>query len=952
MIKETKLNGFSAIPLEYEVVDGDLSTALGVVSEDGSLKPMLEPKVIMKLNDGETVKFIHQTSSYTHYIIYSSKTGKISSINKDSSSRIDVGTQNDVTHFNAIGNTLLVFTSSSFYYYLWKSNAYVKLGDHIPDIEVSFGLVGHPRLFSLSDESKSTFTISFDGIAEDALNNEFTENNKTRITEQIMAKVNKFVAQETVNKGRFCFPFFIRYALRLYDGSLVYHSAPILMNPSTKAAPVVWWNRAKGKHSYTEAICDIMLMAASIDYCVMRNDDSNNLNDWSDVIKGIDVFISKPIYTYDQEGKIASMSDTDNYNTKFIGRLYADNKDEVSTTKAEDKLLGQFVSKEFLNYYCEWEFSKIYAMYYSADRSYPSTTFHLPEFSEGKVTESIKNTSTFYKLCSIEMADVVADNKRKDIIVDDEYLQSLLTRESMTDDYLTHDQLHAGYSFVYNSRLNLAGLKRKPFNGFLAQSMFAYCNKRFNWQYDETGKTLDISMAPFSTDLYTIKVYIKENGQDYAVTTTEDYYLPEMQLFCSSKMTVESGSSQKEVMSKHSWGCYVFYPNANAYKMVIYNYGSPCYAINLKPHEFLNGAFAVLDYEMVREKNFSSLPSVYPPYNSNAFQIEIPNKIYTSHVNNPFFFPTTGINTIGTGKILGICAAVKALSQGQFGQFPLYAFSTDGVWALEVSSTGSYSAKQPVTREVCVNSESITQMDSAVLFATNRGIMLLSGSQAMCISDSINNSVPLSFIPSLPRIGYAKEVYISELQKMQVKLPDSLDIVPFVEYLSSCRMLFDYTHQRIIVYNPEQAYAYVYSLKTQQWGMMLSNISATVNSYPESLAMNTDANLVNFSATEATKSAIFIITRAFKLDDPNVLKTIDALIIRGTFQRGHVGTVLYGSENLFNWHPIYGSWDHHVRGFGTPYRYFRLVLFGHLENGESISSFSTQYTPRYTNRLR
>ena len=356
MIKETKLDGFSAIPLEYEVVDGDLSTALGVVSEDGSLKPMLEPKVIMKLNDGETVKFIHQTSSYTHYIIYSSKTGKISSINKDSSSRIDVGTQNDVTHFNAIGNTLLVFTSSS-----------------------SFGLVGHPRLFSLSDESKSTFTISFDGIAADALNNEFTENNKTRITEQIMAKVNKFVAQETVNKGRFCFPFFIRYALRLYDGSLVYHSAPILMNPSTKAAPVVWWNRAKGKHSYTEAICDIMLMAASIDYCVMRNDDSNDLNDWSDVIKGIDVFISKPIYTYDQEGKIASMSDTDNYNTKFIGRLYADNKDEVSTTKAEDKLLGQFVSKEFLNYYCEWEFSKIYAMYYSADRSYPSTTFHQRE---------------------------------------------------------------------------------------------------------------------------------------------------------------------------------------------------------------------------------------------------------------------------------------------------------------------------------------------------------------------------------------------------------------------------------------------------------------------------------------------------------------------------------------------------------------------------------------------
>lgn len=27
-------------------------------------------------------------------------------------------------------------------------------------------------------------------------------------------------------------------------------------------------------------------------------------------------------------------------------------------------------------------------------------------------------------------------------------------------------------------------------------------------------------------------------------------------------------------------------------------------------------------------------------------------------------------------------------------------------------------------------------------------------------------------------------------------------------------MVFDYTHQRIIVYNNEQTYAYVYSLKT------------------------------------------------------------------------------------------------------------------------------------------
>lgn len=945
MNQEIKYSGFSAVPSDYECSDGSLAVSINLLPEDGALKPILAPSEVMQLQDGEVVKFIHKTSSFTHYIVYSEKSRKIASIDKDTTERIEVGSLYGVSHFNAVGNTLLVFTSGSFYYYLWKSGKYVKLGDHIPDVEVSFGLVGHPRLFSLSDDSKSTFTIYFDGISEGALYNEFTENNKTRITEQIMAKVNKFVAQETVNKGRFCFPFFVRYALRLYDGSLVYHSAPILMNPSTKAAPIVLWNRAKGKSSYTEAVCDIMLMAASLDYEVVRNDDSYDLNDWSDIIKSIDVFISKPIYTYDQEGKISSMSDADNYNTKFIGRLYADNKDTVTSTKAEDKILGQFSSKEFLNYYCEWEYYEIYAMYYSSDRSYPSTTFHMPEFTEGKVSESIKNTSTFYKLCSLEIEDAIADNKRKDIIVDDEYLQSLVTREVMTDDYLTHDQLHADYSFVYNSRLNLSGLKRKPFTGYLAQSMFAYCNGRYKWQYN--GSTLNISMAALSTDDYSIRVYIKENGQEYAVASDKRFYGMGMQLFCSYEMESTSGSTQTTKKSKHSWGCYVFYPNPNAYKMVIYNFSAACYAIDLKQHEFLNGAFAVLDYELVREKNFTSLPSVYPSQEDNNFPIEIANKIYTSEVNNPFYFPVLGINTVGTGEIKGICSAAKALSEGQFGQFPLYAFTSEGVWALEVSSTGTYSAKQPITRDVCINPDGITQLDSAVLFPTDRGIMLISGSQTQCISEAINSEYPFDAL-RLP--GFDK---LHTMLGHEPATDKCLPTLSFTKFLKQCRMLYDYVHQRVIVYAPGITYAYVFSLKTNQWGMMFSNIASHLNSYPDALAMDTKNAVLNFSVpvTDTVKS--LYVTRPLKLEAANVLKTVVSVIQRGLFRKGNVSTALYGSRDLQNWHLVWSSKDNYLQGFrGSPYKYFRIAGVATLSPDENIYGASVEFTPRQTNKPR
>jgi len=936
MNQEIKYSGFSAVPSDYECPDGSLAVSINLLPEDGALKPVLAPSQVMQLEEGEVVKFIHKTSAFTHYIVCSNTTYKITSIDKETNNRVVVGTLYSVSHFNAVGNTLLAFTSNGFYYYLWKNGKYVNLGDHIPDIEVSFGLVGHPRLFSLSDDSKSTFTINFDGISEDALYNELSETNKTKITDQIMAKVNKFVAQETVNKGRFCFPFFVRYALRLFDGSLVCHSAPILMNPSTKAAPIVWWNRARGKKSYTEAICDLMLVAASLDYKVVRTSDYFDLDDWSDIIKSIDVFISKPIYTYDQNGKITSFADTDNYTSKFIGRLYADNKDTVSSSKAEDKLLGSFSSKEFLDYYCEWDYSRIYAMYYSSDRTYPATTFHLPEFTDGKVTETLKNTSTFYKLCSIEIADVIADSNRKDIIVDDEYLQSLVTREAMTDDYLSHDQLHADYSFVYNSRINLAGLKRKPFRGFLAQSMFAYCNGRYNWSIN--GTTINISMATFSTDDYSISVYIKENGEEYAVHCSNDYYgMLGLQLFNSSEMT--SGSTT--YMSKHSWGCYVFYPNPNAYKLVIYNYNAACYAIDLKPHEFLNGAFAVLDYEQVREKNFTSLPSVYPTEYDNDFPIEIANKIYTSEVNNPFYFPLLGINTVGTGEIRGICSAAKALSQGQFGQFPLYAFTTEGVWALEVSSTGTYSARQPITRDVCINPDGITQLDSAVLFPTDRGIMLIAGSQTQCISEAINSEYPFD-ATHLP--GFTK---LHAMLGHEPSADKCLPTLPFTQFLKKCQMIYDYVHQRVIVYAPSITYAYVYSLKTQQWGMIFSNIASHLNSYPDALAVDANNAVLNFSVPKSEQVKCLYTTRPLKLEAANVLKTIDNVIQRGFFRKGSVATALYGSRDLINWHLVWSSKDHYLRGFrGSPYKYFRIAGVATLSADENIFGASVQFTPR------
>jgi hypothetical protein len=963
MNKEIKYNGLSTVPPDNTCQDGDSAMLLNLVPEDGALKPVSAPKLLLQLGENKKVIYIHKTISFSNYIIQDIKTFELYVLNANEKlfeRAVSLGAYRSLSHVNAIGNTLLLFTEEYIIYFLWKQGQYAMLGNHVPNLQLSFGLRGKPRIYSLSDESHSTFNVNFERIDESRLYEVWTEDNQKKITSQIMAKVNKFLADQTIKEGRFALPFFVRYALRLYDGSLVCHSAPILMNPSTKTAPVVFWNRVSGKEGYTEAECDIMLVSAGIDYQLLPDGENSHLRmyDWKDIIKSVDVFISKPIYTYDQSGNCKSFADTDNLDTKFIGALDISRfSDEMTIERAglinvpvrkraeDTALLPISVNGTDLTsgtpggrenplgkYYVEWKYSKLYTLFFSKDSTYPKTTISLPEHTDDKNREMLENVQNFYFLKSISINEL-STSERKDIVVNKEYLQSLTTRETMTDDYLSHDRITAKYSQTYNGRINLSGIRRELFQGFIAGSMFSYANNsEASWELKKDGKVL-LDFGSLDYRDISIQTMIEEGGERYIVNS---YVSSHLAPFVSSMYT--NGD-----FAPTSWGCYVFYPNTHATMMRIHA-GIDTYEVKLKPHEFLNGAYGVIDYELIRKQNTTHTE---PPTKLENI-IDVPNKIYTSEINNPFFFPVTGINTIGTGRILGIATAAKALSEGQFGQFPLYAFTDEGVWALEVNSTGGYSAKQPITRDVCLSSKSITQIDSAVLFTTDRGIMLLQGSQAMCISDVLNgeNAVPITVLPKIDKI-----LEHADLSK------GTLRILPFMDFVRDCRMIYDYEHQRIIVYNTSKEYncnyAYMFSLKSKQWGMMQSNIADNVNSYPDALAVLYDGSLVNFSDETDEVYKSIVVSRPIKLDTYDIHKSVDTIIQRGVFKKGHVKSILYASNDLYNWVPVWSSIDHYLRGFrGTPYKYIRIVLLANLSNNEGITGCSVQFTPRLTNQPR
>lgn len=935
MHKDLHYNGYTAQPSDYQSPDGDLALSLNLVNENGSLRPISRPPVVLRLHEPLRLTHIHRTYSFTHYILYNPLTNAVlwlddKNIDADTKQPIEGKVQQlsvfprniSIYGYNTIGNTIVVLTSEGMEYYLWKDGTYNSLGKRPPAVDIEFNL--NEVLFThlvktdiaVSDsEQAAVFKwnnswVRGSGGADGGSSTIGPTTGSIReapeffhaLSNAVYGSLLSFVNENVTHKNRFYQPFFIRYAFRLYDGGYAWHSVPVLMIP-TSTIPALrnpLLSQASvsglGELDHLEIAVDFGRMKiCDLEYRIMLTDKSR-LTLWRDIVEGIDIFISAPIYTYEQSGEIKG---------------YARNEHGITRSNGVEHKITLNLAGE-------------------------DTYWGIEPREEDELTESLTSTALFYKVASLKFDELLTDIRTTGDtrwsslpFEDEECLSNLLTRPTLPDDYNSNCTLIPSKSYVFNNRLNIADLKMR-----LAQS--------------GPIRTMIQFQAPTNlaqAQLCVVTVRLRKSTGTSIVVSEERAGLTVTEIWEYSPDLLDSPDDM--------FPRYLFYPDPDAYEMTISCCHSRAasqetlhnYTVKLTRHPTLNGAYFFRGFSDDISMVEIATPSFIPGAQNDVIPLE--SKLYTSEVNNPFHFPLSGINTVGTGTILGISSAVKALSQGQFGQFPLYAFTTEGVWALEVSTTGTYIARQPVTRDVCTNPDSITQIDSAVLFATDRGVMLLSGSQTQCLTDIIDTDYPFDS-DILP--GFRQLDGVGEL------LPS---IMPFRDFLNGCRMVYDYTHQRIILYNPAEDdgacnYAYVYSLQSKMWGMMQSDIRYGVNSYPQAMAIDSDGNLVDYSseAGDASPRAI-LVTRPLKLDAPDIYKTIDTVIQRGGFRRGHVQSILYGSRDLQSWHLVWSSRDHFMRGFrGTPYKYFRIALLCDLAPDETLAGASIQYTPRLANRPR
>lgn len=997
-ISRIQLRGISRTPSDRTTEDGGLAESLNVHIDSGETAPVVKPKdVTEELGIPTNVTFdrlfIHKTSSYENYIFTSvapeATNGEIyiGFISNGVASRIiTLGEGESVNDITSIGNTIVVATNKRTVYAILKSGKYIIIDGATPNVHFSFVNVDEYAVTKDGSQSEIYPWISDTFTIEDSLAITFgePERNYRVYNEQdinalkLINESYQAIIGHNLELGCFNAPILLRYAITLYDDTMLEASSPVILgagfnhNETLLERPILIKYKSdvsENNERLRNYTFSIHVYGSFLIGVYKSVGDVNALEMWRDLIKSVDIYVSPTIDIYPERhtsAKQESYSDESDYNFSVI-------LDPINSVDEE------------------------------------------------KIEKAILSAGTFYKIKSYSVDDLINDSGEIEVLRDDFTGENLWTESNAFDDLKVTSSVLANGLYSYNNSAIAVG------GSIILPTGLAHLNGQH-------------AHANSPKDNYAFRYYIESPTSKGLVVYSNNFNNPTLSPFLYPSVGTYIDQTG-QVLSKQEIKCdslgLLTFPDSRCTKVDIFKMsetGGLIYGVHtleMKPHPFipmcsyawigLGKSFSSLNYT-----SYDGIASFVDEVEENRIDISA-NKLMISEPDNPFVFSLAKRYTFQS-KVLGVAVASTTLSQGQFGQFPLYVFTEDGIWVMEASSDGTFITSKPLSRDVCNNSYSITPIDQSVVFVASKGVMMLRGSEVVNISPNMNGK------------HYAVEngaMAIINGQPGFCECGDVLsDTTPFMTFIKNARTAYDYSGKRLIFINPSEAYQYVYKLDTQTWHKTyhpdVANISYAINSYPECLVAayseggisiqvyvsrydtsyteeqnasaisslcpyisidqarlliagetqwitfeaneefeyyqnilltqygisigrggSSDAKITKIidmsthldtSLEQQTEKGI-IATRPFDMNEPDVLKTITDLRVRGQFAKGAVKFILQGSNDGIHFYTIST-----LRG--KAWKMFRLIILADLAPTERISWVDVMYDSRFTNRLR
>ena len=891
--------GLTNSPSDYNCQDGELATCLNLINEDGALHPIHQPVVVdenIYIPDGTTIEMVHKVSYdnaiHTHYIFHGNSWYWKEKGGNGEAHSITGLSDLQVNAVTAVGNILCFVGESKTIYAYWKDGQYVLM---------DFSTIKYAGI-SVRENGNKTYDVietndavsDIDDHAKEKGNHyiKFKDNIDGNAAHKLFLAKDAYLNKKMDDES-FKYVQFGVLALKLYDGSHILVGNPFtITNGEGVDNNINLWYVYKAHPIQIEGLGEKFYPSDNTYYAVHLKQS---------------LFKYKLKIDFSDITKYEDIIDgVDVYVSNSIYPYKTNVELSEEQKKAYDNNTDQYLQIETEDYGM-----LILRNAFTFDAKECLGHWSYPALSKDEFNEKVSNL-TFYKSVSFTYNDVI---KKKE-----KYLKRVLeTEESLSLASSFRDSFGAKCAITYNNRLHLANVSttnRSTVNGYVSNQL-GYARVITHVKYKYNGNTLEsygVDSLQFPLD--PVLAFPSDNVISYEVYVNYggSYYHKEFEIYDKNQLGLS------------------FYTEYDSGKL-----------------QYINSD----KFESISSSTWNQVLAT-----ATSFQpanIYSPSLVKVSEAENPLVFPAKNSVQVGSSVVNALAANTRPISEGQFGDAPLYAFTDEGVWVLMLGSEGTYQARQPAQRDICSNPKGILQIDDAVLFPTERGIMMQQGREAVCITDVLDD-YPFDFLQIYSHSTKDK-TYPNRLLALG-NIPESdVQYVRFRTYLQSADMIYDYYDSRIIVFNPSYTYAYVYSLKSKLWGTMHNVFRKRVNIYPESYAINDNGRIVDVYVKEPTEDVrYFLCSRPLSLGQEDVHKTMLDCIARGnmySIENGKYGMVLFGSNDLKNWYFISSSVNKYLRGLvGSPFKYFRIVMMGCLGVNESISRLSTDFQSRWQNKLR
>lgn len=911
MIKKIPIKGISRDPSGEISSDGFCAESLNVQMDMGEVAPAIKPRPVKDAGGNELsvdgdILYIHKGVGYENLIYRQGDSLLYVATIGDASSGLVYGGLADaeITDITAVGNTVIVSTTEDMYYILWRDGAYRFLGNQIPipDIHFRMGNISSLRSVPVLESADSPTVDRENVIFRDdddmvifphenigdvtsygspakkyVFDNSFQKGFWNEFLDLTWGEIDKQLAEHSRN-GKAVFPMFLRYAVRLYDGTNYAQSIPILLGADIDkfldAKGVVLqmlldYSDGSEKHSLTGAGAFVKLAEP---YSIVMNAFTRDLYDgWEDIVTAVEVFVSPQLKPVQRNAAKFTME-----------YAWHESMPGVPFVSSNGYKIENFVIDP---YYTEENQEKLMLNY---QNTYLARSFTIDEFK------------------------ALPEDYVLDIDTSSDYI---LAQEALKETSQSMHHVIGERMFNYNKRLLLAGAEQSLHHGY---------------PFLHSVKWDDMEQNPIRF-VYHIR---GENRDAHVICRDVD---GNKQINPRSAAVLENLS----ILYHEVPVAWLAYPDSRCYRIDVYFLlpgGQVRYkSFPTKAMDQADVAYAFVGFGV----DITATESATLPETEDG-TLEMPNSLVVSKANNPFVFPATDIVTFTAGEILNLAVANVPLSEGQAGQFPLYVFTDEGVFAMTVDSEGRLRTSHNVSRDVLLSRDALIGIEQGVFFASARGVLLLQGSRLTKVSSQMDGK---SEVMDAPLMAKAEDVL-----GYFVDSP-----IPLRPFLNGCFFAYDYANTRIIICNPHFNAMYVYKFDTQSWHRLQSGFGSPVralNSFPEAQIVVNDGNgqaLLDFSVLPENEDAVpmkgLVYSRDLDLDGADIYKTISRLKVRGRFKDGHVKWQLQGSNDGIDYHTI-----HSLRG--PSWKWYRIVLVTLLDKEERISYIELDYTPRFTDKIR